>query len=124
LMPEGADAGDLGDAAGDALGAVGDADEFAVVLLVLAVLLAVLITSAWLVYMAPGLFAELTVDGALSAGLYRRLKKTDTRYWLETAVRRTWPPFALSALVVAACGWWLQDLVPGAHSIAEVLARL
>jgi hypothetical protein len=117
------DAGGLADA-GDALGAVGDADEFAIVLLVLILLLAVVITSAWLVYTAPGLFAELTVDGALTVGLYRRLKKTDTRHWLETALRRTWLPFAVTAAVVATCGWFLQDLAPTARTIAEVIAYL
>lgn len=121
LLPEGTD---IGDAAGDALDAAGDGDEFAIVLLVLALLLALLITSAWLVYTAPGLFAELTVDGALSAGLYHRLRKSETRSWLETAVRRTWLPFAFTAVVVAAGGGWLQHLAPGAHSIGEVIARL
>ncbi|TCJ11690.1 hypothetical protein EZJ19_14850 [Parasulfuritortus cantonensis] len=116
--------GDVGDGAADALDAVGDGDEFAVVLLVLVLLLAVLIASAWLVYTAPGLFAELTVDGALSAGLYRRLRQTETPSWLATALRRTWLLFALTGVAAVACAWWLQHLVPGAHSIGAVLARL
>jgi hypothetical protein len=112
------------DVAGDALSSAGDADEFAIVLLVVIMLVAVLASSVWVVYTAPGLFAELTVDGALSAGLYHRLRKADTRFWLETAVRRTLLPFILTTAVVAGCGWYLQHLAPNARSIGDVSMHL
>ncbi|HNA30895.1 MAG TPA: hypothetical protein PK437_12635 [Thiobacillaceae bacterium] len=122
-LDEGAAEG-ITDVAGDALGAAGDADEFAIVLLVVIMLLAVVASSVWVVYTAPGLFAELTVDGALSAGLYHRLRKAETRYWLETAVRRTLMPFILTTAVVVGCGWYLQKWVPTALSIGDVTAHL
>lgn len=112
------------DVAGDALGPVGDADEFAIVLLVVIMLVAVLASSVWVVYTAPGLFAELTVDGALSAGLYHRLRKAETRFWLETAVRRTLLPFILTTAIVVGCGWYLQQLAPAARSIGDVSTHL
>lgn len=103
------------------LDGVGDADEFAIPLILLAALAALLLSSLWVVYSAPVLFAELLVDGALSATLYRRLRGVEQRYWLRTAINRTWWPFVLTAAIVGAAGWGLQQLVPEADSIGGVL---
>jgi hypothetical protein len=112
---------------GDALGAAGDADELAIPLAVLLLLaglaLALFVTCFSVISSAPLLLAELMVDGALSAGLYRRLRGADSRHWLETALRRTVKPFVATTVLVAACGWGLGLLVPHAHSLGEVLAQ-
>ena len=114
------------DTAGEAVGeALGGADE-GVVPLVIAVLLALvaaafLFAALYIVYLAPALFAELLVDGALSASLYRRLRGLQTRHWLESAVRRTVLPFAITALVLAAVGYAFQSYAPEADSLGEVL---
>lgn len=73
------------------------------------------------VYLAPALFAELLVDGALSASLYRRLRGLQTRHWLESAVRRTLLPFGITALVLSAVGYGFQSYAPEADSLGEVL---
>lgn len=121
--PENASAiGDSGSSVGDALGTVADADEFAIPLVVLIFLGAILFSSIFMIYSAPVLFAELLVDGVLSASLYRRLRGLETRHWLETAFRRTALPFALTAAVVSACGWGMTIYAPGAHSIGDVVS--
>lgn len=92
--------------------------------LVLALLvLGLLLSSLFVVWTAPALFAELLLDGVLAAGLYRRLHGIDTRHWLETAVRKTAWPFALTAALLTAAGFWLQSLAPQAASIGEVLTH-
>lgn len=91
-------------------------------LLVIAVL-AIACASLWVVVSAPTLFAELLVDGALSATLYRRLRGLDARHWLDTALRHTIGPFAITALVVIAFAFAAQHWRPHAHSIGEVFAR-
>ena len=112
---------------GDTLGAAGDADELAIPLAVLLLLaglaLALFVTCFSVISSAPLLLAELMVDGALSAGLYRRLRGVDPRHWLDTALRRTVKPFVATTVVVAACGWGLGLLVPHAHSLGEVLTQ-
>ena len=112
---------------GEALGAAGDADEFAIPLAVLLLLaglaLALFVTCFSVISSAPLLLAELMVDGALSAGLYRRLRGADSRHWLDTALKRTVKPFIATTVVVAACGWGLGLVVPHAHSLGEVLAQ-
>lgn len=108
---------------GDAIDAVGGADEFAIPLLVLVGIAVLVLATGWIVYTAPLLFAELLVDGVLAASLYRRLKGLETRHWLETAVRRTALPFVATALTFCVAGWAMQAIAPQAHSIGDFVHR-
>lgn len=113
--------GDSGGSVGDTLGTVAEAEEFAIPLAVLILIGAMVFSSLFLVYSAPMLFAELLVDGVLSASLYRRLRGLETRHWLETAFRRTAWPFILTAAIISASGWAMTLYAPGAHSIGDVV---
>jgi len=115
--------GDSGSSVGDALSSVAEAEEFAIPLVVLILLGAMLFSSIFMIYSAPVLFAELLVDGVLSASLYRRLRGLETRHWLETALRRTALPFALTAAIVSASGWGMALYAPEAHSIGDVISH-
>jgi len=105
----------------DALDGLSAADEAALPLLAIALVLIVALASLWVVYVAPTLFAELLLDGALAAGLYRRLRRSETRHWLETALRSTLLPFLLTVLALAAFGLGVHHLRPGAVSIGDLL---
>ena len=97
-----------------------DLDESAVFVVVAVVILAVaaLATSLWLVWMAPGLFAEVLVDGLIMAGVYRRLRRhNEPEYWLYGAVRRTWIAAVIAALLFSFAGSLLQQAVPEARSL-------
>ena len=108
----------------EAASAVGDgADELAIPLLVVAFALGLALASFYVVYVAPMLFAELLVDGALSYALYRRIKAADSQHWLESAVRRTALPFMLTGVFVAATGAAMAAYAPGAHSIGQVMVH-
>lgn len=115
--------GDSDNIVGDALGTAAEADEFAIPLAFLVIVGAIVFSSIFMVFSAPTLFAELLVDGVLSASLYRKLRGLDTRHWLETALRRTVLPFALTAAVVSCCGWLMSVYAPEAHSLGEVIAH-
>jgi len=97
------------------------ADELAIPLIVLLAVVGLLLASLWVVYAAPALFAELLLDAVLSATLYRGLKRLERRHWLRAAVRRTWLPFLLTAVLASGCGAWLQQHTPGAVSLGEAL---
>ena len=108
----------------DGLGSVGDlgdADEFAIPLLLIALAAGLALSSLYVVYSAPTLLAELLLDGALSATLYRRLRGIERRHWVSTALRRTALPFALTALLLATVGWGLHAAAPGARSLGEAV---
>lgn len=112
-----------GNAIGQALGAAAEGDELAAPLIALVLIGAILLSSIFIVYSAPALFAELLVDGTLSASLYYRLRRLERRHWLETALRHTALPFLLTGLLVTAGGIVLQQTTPEAHSLGEALAQ-
>ena len=114
---------DDGGALSEVVGGAAQAEELAIPLLVIIAVIALAFSSLWIVYSAPALFAELLVDGVLSATLYRRLRGIETRHWLETAVRRTVIPFAVTAAVVSLCGMAMHHYYPSAHSLGEIVHR-
>ena len=127
--------GSWSDAAGDAPSAGGggasffgdldlslDGDEGClVVVAVLAVVAAVvagLLASFYVIWLAPALLAEILVDGLLVAGLYRRTRDIEERHWLRTVVRRTLLPVALTLLFFTLAGYFMQRAAPEARSLA------
>ncbi len=112
-----------GSGSGGGLDVSVDGDD-AGVLIALAVAAVILLgASVWLVLAAPSLFAELLLDGALSAGLYRRLGRLPHRPWLETALKRTILPFLLAAVTLGVVGRVMQAYAPEARSLGGVLAH-
>lgn len=109
------------ESASGALDVVSGADELAIPLIALALVVGLLLSSLFVVYSAPILFAELLFDGVLAAGLYRRLRGLERRHWLESAVRRTFWPFMLTAVFIVAAGWGMERFAPGAQSIGDVM---
>lgn len=105
---------------------MGGANELALPLVIVVAMVAfvaiLILSSLWIVYGAPVLFAELLVDSLLAAGLYRRLRGLDSQHWIMTAMKRTAWPFVLTALSVSLIGWGMQKYAPEAHSLAEVVA--
>ena len=104
-----------------ALDAASGADELAIPLIVVALVLGVVFSSLFIVYSAPILFAELLFDGVLAASLYRRLRGLERRHWLGSAIRRTFWPFLLTTLFVVAAAWGMARYAPGAESIGDVV---
>jgi hypothetical protein len=120
----GGGSGNHGDApSSDLFNGVDVGDDFAIPLLVIGFVVIVAGASLWVVYAAPALLAELVFDGVLAAGLYRRLRRSETRHWLDTALRRTVLPFVLTLVALAAFGAIAHHVRPEAHSIGDLLHR-
>jgi hypothetical protein len=101
-----------------------DLDDAVVVVAVLAAIAAALTASVWVVISAPTLFAEVLFDAALSAGLYRRLRRLDASKWWQSAIRRTWIPALITTVAVTTAGYVMQSCVPEAASIGAVWEHL
>jgi len=98
-----------------------DLDDGAWVLFIAGIAAAAVLGAAiYVIYIAPVLFAEILLDAALAAGLYRRLRGVDARSWWRTAIRRTIVPAAGSALFVSVAGAVMQSVYPQASSIGMV----
>lgn len=109
---------------GDAVSASLDAEELAVVIMALVALAAAVVAAFWIVWIAPTLFAELTLDAALATGLYQRLKKIEGDHWLRTAMRRTVWPFVGVALLFTVAGAAMHAYSPQAKSIGQVIRQM
>ena len=97
------------------------AEEGAIPVAVILLAVSIALSSLFVIWSAPILFAEIMVDALLAAGLYRRLRLIDPRYWMGSAVRRTIVPFMLTTLAVAGAGWGMQAWEPEARSLGEVV---
>ena len=109
-----------GDSASQAVGFDLDLEEGWLVVIAFVALVGGLIASLYIVYIAPALLAEILVDGALVAGLYRRVKHIEQRHWLRGALRRTLLPALLVALFFTVAGYALQKAIPEARTIGEI----
>jgi len=112
---------ELADGLGDAFGSVSDADEFAIPLAVVFVLLGLAFASLYVVYAAPLLLAEVLVDGAIAYAFFRHIRDQEARHWLTSALRRSILPFALTAVFLSAMGVVMGMVAPEAHSIGGVI---
>ena len=108
------------DAVGDVGSAVASADELAIPIAGVVLAIGFAVASLYVIYIAPILFAELIVDGALSYALYRHFR-SDSPYWLTTAFRRTILPFAATALFLCIVAAAMSMYAPGARSVGEVV---
>jgi hypothetical protein len=95
-----------------------------VVVAVIAAIVAAVAASVWVVISAPALFADVLFDGALSAGLYRRLRTLNHHQWWEGAIRHTWVPVLGTAITFCAAGYLMQRYAPEAASIGAVWQHL
>jgi len=102
-----------------------DLDEGALWLIPIAIIAAiVLCVVAYVLFLAPTLFAELLLDAGLAAGLYRRLLRVERRPWLLTAVRYTVIPACFVAALLALAGTIAQGVYPDAASVGAVVHHL
>ena len=75
---------------------------------------------AYVVYIAPVLLAEIALDAALVSGVYSRLRRSDTRHWFDSALRRTWLPALVTTAFAGGVGVMVEYMVPSAKSIGDV----
>lgn len=106
-----------------ALGAAGDADEGVVVLVPLVIAAALLIglgATVSVLYNAPALLAEVMLDGAIAAAVYRRVRMRSAEHWSYGVLRRTWKPMLAITITLFALGVAIPLLVPGADSVGDL----
>jgi hypothetical protein len=98
-----------------------DGDELVVVILVVAAVAAALLAAFWIIYQAPTILADVALNGALSAGLYKRLKNVDEgENWVFSAFKRTALPFVVVGIMFAVAGHYMQAYAPEARSVGGV----
>jgi len=87
--------------------------------LTLAAVFSAIIAAGYVVHSAPVLLADVLVDGAISAGLYRRLRRAQGHTWWEGAVRRTIIPAAVVLVTFVAAGFAIHGAWPEAVTLGD-----
>ncbi|MBL0141841.1 MAG: hypothetical protein IPP91_07155 [Betaproteobacteria bacterium] len=105
-------------------GDLGDLDGDGIALLVLAVALiaAIFVTSGWLIWFAPDILSEAAFGAVLAGGLARRSRDQDPAGWIAGVVKKTWWPFAVVLAVSIAFAWYASVHFPAARTFREAVA--
>ena len=100
-----------------------DSDSLIPILLALAafIFLAAAFYTVTLVVAAPERLAEVTLDGAAGAVLYRRIRAADRSRWFDPVFRRTRAPFLAYLAFFVCLGIACRLYAPEAISIGGVL---
>lgn len=123
-LPHAARAQPDSDLGGPNPGSLVDADELAVVILVVVAVASMLFSGVYLVFQAPALLAEVALDGAVAGSLYHRLHQAERQHWVQSAWGYTRWPLCFVLITVALVGWGLGQAVPGAFTLGQALAAL
>ncbi len=95
-------------------------DDFAVVILFIALVLSILIIGIYLIYTAPALLSEAAFEAALAAALAKGAKQIQRPGWMGTVWRATVWPFVIVLALSIALGWFAQKRCPEAKRLREV----
>lgn len=104
-------------------GGGGDLDlgELWLIVLVVAVVLAVVASFAWVLYAAPAILGEVAFNAALAAALTRRTKQASCGRWIGGVLRSTALPYVLILALTITMGWYAQKYCPSAVRLSEAL---
>lgn len=100
-----------------------DLGEAFVIIILIAAIFAALFSGLYIIYSAPALLSEVLLDGVLSYGLYHKLTKLEQDNWLESVVKRTIIPFAITGIFFFVAGFVVVHYLPGCDSIGDVIAH-
>jgi hypothetical protein len=101
-----------------------DLDELWPIALAAVCAVGALIAILYVVYAAPLLLAEVALDGAVVATLYRRMRRADSAHWESTTLRRTWLPAVVLVASATIAGFAFERIAPDARSIGGVIREI
>jgi len=96
-------------------------DDFGIILLVAALVLAIAGASGYLIYAAPHILPEAAWQATLATGLARVAKPADREGWLRGVLRSSVIPFTVVLVFVVALAWVTHRHCPSAVKLAEAL---
>ncbi len=111
--------GGIGNKISDAASHALDTDEVVAIVVTVAAVLSALVAAVYVVYAAPMLLADVLVDGAVSAGLYRRLRRAEGHTWWQGAIQRTAVPAAVVLVTFVAAGFVIHRAWPDAVTLLD-----
>jgi hypothetical protein len=103
---------------GDAL----DGDAIVLLILAAALVLVVVATSGYLIWIAPDVLSEAAFGAILAGTLARPTRKQTASGWVAGVVRKTWWPFAVVFAMATGFAWFAHAHFPQAQTFKQAIA--
>ena len=87
----------------------------------LAVVAAIVLSSGYLIWMAPDILAEAAFGALLAGGLARPAKREDAAGWMAGVMKKTWWPFAIVLVLSLPLAGFVSSQYPKARTLGEAL---
>ena len=111
----------------DGIGDIGDAGDGKGVLLVIAgILIAIALAvvfgaTAYVIYQAPAILAEVIFEVLLGSSLARGAKAVDSANWAAVLLKKTWKPFAMMAVVAMTFAVYCNVAFPSVTTAGQLV---
>jgi len=96
-------------------------DDWAMIVLLIALVLAIVCSGGYLIYVAPTILPEAAWQVTLAAGLARVAKPSERHGWMGCVLKASALPFAAVLVMVVALAWVARSHCPHAVKLAEAL---
>jgi hypothetical protein len=97
--------------------------DFITIIVGLVLLICVIFSTFYVIYIAPELLSEVIFDVFISYGFYRVAKAENQKHWTESALRATIWPFLITFFVVTIGAAVLQLMHPKAVKFSEIFLQ-
>ncbi len=101
---------------------LGDGDDWLILVLLAALVLSIVLSCGYLIYVAPNLLPEAAWQAVLASSLTRVTKRIDHEDWIRSVLRASAIPFAVVLVFATALGWVAHQHCPHAVKLHEVLS--
>lgn len=113
----------------DGVGDVGIDDEGGIFVVIAGILLAIVLAAvfgatAYVIYQAPAILAEVIFEVLLGSPLARGAKALDTAHWASALLKKTWVPFGVMAVAAMSFAFFCNALFPQAATAGQVMQLL
>ena len=114
----------------DGIGDIGDAGDGEGVLLVIAgILIAIALAvvfgaTAYVIYQAPAILAEVIFEVLLGSSLARGAKALDSANWAAVLLKKTWKPFAMMAAVAMTFAVYCNVAFPAVTTAGQLVQMI
>ena len=99
-----------------------DGDGLVVILLAIALVAIVFITSGYLIWCAPDVLTEAAFGAALAGTLTRSARKQSPNGWVEGVVKKTWWPYALVLVAAIVFAGYTHAHFPQATTFKQAIS--
>jgi len=105
---------------GSGSGSLDLGDDWVILLLLAALILAIVFAGGYLIYAAPSILPEAAWQAALAGTLVRSTKNADHRTWVKCVLRSSAIPFGIILILGGALGWEARKHCPQAVKLSQV----